>query len=116
MDANSCIVNVSNFPEPNLPRILPKKDIKTLWLPLVVYTNTDQQETTRLRVDWEWSTKVVANRESNFERSGYEMLDEIEIKNRQISESEKMKGDVDILLNCPIPTFLKSLVHSAVSQ
>ena len=69
-----------NFPGPNLPRILPKKDIKTLWLPLVVYTNTDQLETTRLRVDWEWSTKVVANRESNFERSGHE----IEIKTKQI--------------------------------
>ena len=32
--------------------------IKTLWLPLVVYLNTDQQETTRLGVDWEWSTFV----------------------------------------------------------
>ena len=31
-------------------------------------------------MDWEWSTKVVANRESNFERNGYEMVDEIEIK------------------------------------
>ena len=54
-------------------------DINRLWLPLVVYTNTDQQETTRLGVDWEWSTKVLVKREGNFERSEYEVLDEIEI-------------------------------------
>ena len=54
-------------------------DINRLWLPLVVYTNTDQQETTRLGVDWEWSTKVVVKREGKFERSRNEVLDEIEI-------------------------------------
>ena len=58
---------------------LSKKDINTLWLPLVIYTNTDQQETTRLGVDWEWSTKVVVKREGNFERSKLQVLDEIEI-------------------------------------
>ena len=55
------------------------EDINRLWLPLVVYNNTDQQETTRLGVDWEWSTNVVVKREGRFERSGYEVLDEIEI-------------------------------------
>ena len=54
-------------------------DINKLWLPLVIYTNTDQQETTRLGVDWEWSTNVVVKREGNFERSEPEVLDEIEI-------------------------------------
>ena len=44
-----------------------------------MYTNTDQQETTRLGVDWEWSTSVLVKREGPFERSGYEVLDEIEI-------------------------------------
>ena len=58
---------------------LSSDDINRLWLPLVVYTNTDQQETTRLGVDWEWSTKVVVKREGSFKRSGYEVLDEIEI-------------------------------------
>merc|ERR1712218_264468 len=58
---------------------LSSDDINRLWLPLVIYTNTDQQETTRLGVDWEWSTKVVVKRESNFERSEPEVLDEIEI-------------------------------------
>ena len=54
-------------------------DINRLWLPLVVYTNTDQQETTRLGENWEWSTNVLVKREGSFKRSGYEILDEIEI-------------------------------------
>ena len=55
---------------------LSQDDIKTLWLPLVVFLNTDQQETTRLGVDWEWSTFVNVKREGNFTRSDYEVLDE----------------------------------------
>ena len=54
-------------------------EINTLWLPLVIYTNTDQQQTTRLGMGWEWSTKVNVNREGNFTRSGYEVLDETEL-------------------------------------
>ena len=50
--------------------------MQRLWLPLLVYTNTDQQETTRLGVEWEWSTDVNVKREGNFTRSGYEVLDE----------------------------------------
>ena len=34
------------------------EDISKLWLPLVIYTNTDKQETTRLGVEWEWTTDV----------------------------------------------------------
>ena len=52
-------------------------EINKLWLPIVVYLNTDQQETTRLGENWEWSTNVNVNREGNFVRSGYEVLDEI---------------------------------------
>ena len=54
-------------------------EINTLWLPLVIYTNTDQQETTRLGCCVEWSTSVNVNREGNFTRSGYEVLDETEL-------------------------------------
>ena len=50
-----------------------------LWLPLVIYTNTDQQETTRLGVDWEWTTDVWVKREGNFIRSDLDVLDEIEV-------------------------------------
>ena len=38
--------------------ILSEEEIGNLWLPLVVYTNTDQQETTRLGWINEWSTSV----------------------------------------------------------
>ena len=46
---------------------------------MVVYTNTDQLETTRLGMEWEWRTDVLVKRENQFERSGNEVLDEIEI-------------------------------------
>ena len=55
------------------------EDINKLWLPLVVYTNTDQQETTRLGVEWEWSTNVMIKREGQFEQSQVQVLDEIQI-------------------------------------
>ena len=54
-------------------------DIETIWLPLIVYDNTDQKEVTRLGVDWEWSTRVTVTREGNFTRSGIEEVDEAEI-------------------------------------
>ena len=55
------------------------EDIHMLWLPLVVYTNTYREETTRLGENWEWSTKVLVKREGAFERSEPEVLDETEI-------------------------------------
>ena len=42
-------------------------------MPLLVYTDTDQQKTIRFVDDWEWSTYVPVKREGNFSRSGYEM-------------------------------------------
>ena len=56
-----------------------EEDLERLWLPLVVYANTDQQETTRLGMDWEWSTSVSVLREGNFTRSDLTVFDEIEI-------------------------------------
>ena len=50
-----------------------------LWLPYVIYENTDQKESTRLGMDWEWVTRISAIREGNFTRSGMEVADEIEI-------------------------------------
>ena len=52
------------------------EEILSLWLPLVVYVNTDQQETSRVGVEWEWSTEVNVKREGNFTRSDYHVLDE----------------------------------------
>ena len=58
---------------------LTEEDIKTIWLPLIVYDNTDQMEVTRLGMDWEWGTSVTVTREGNFTRSSIEEVDETEI-------------------------------------
>ena len=53
-------------------------DIKKIWLPLIVYDNTDQKEVTRLGENWEWVTRVTVTREGNFTRSPIQMVDEAE--------------------------------------
>ena len=56
-------------------------DINSLWLPLVIYDNTDQKEVTRLGEygNGEWNTFISVIREGNFTRSGLEEVDETEI-------------------------------------
>ena len=54
-------------------------DINQLWLPRVIYDNTDQKQQTRVGAMWEWSTLVSVLREGNFTRSDIDVLDEIEI-------------------------------------
>ena len=58
---------------------LNQDDIKKLWLPMVIYANTDQKETTRLGDNWEWRTNVFINREGNFTCSSDEVVDETHI-------------------------------------
>ena len=58
---------------------LNEKDIARIWLPLIIYQNTDQKESTRLGVQWEWLTRVMVTREGGFSRSGSEEVDEAEI-------------------------------------
>ena len=58
---------------------LSTSDKNDIWLPLVVYDNTDQKEITRLGMDWEWITTVAVTREEeNPERSGMDVIDEVE--------------------------------------
>ena len=58
---------------------LSKSDVYNIWLPLVVYDNTDQKEVTRLGMDWEWITTVAVTREEESpERSRIEVVDEVE--------------------------------------
>ena len=57
-------------------------EIQKLWLPLIIYDNTDQKETTRLaarQADAQWATTITVSKEGNFTRSGLEQADEIEI-------------------------------------
>ena len=56
-----------------------QSDIETLWLPNVIYENTDQKETTRLGSNWEWKTSVIIKREGNSTLSGLDTVDETEI-------------------------------------
>ena len=47
---------------------LTEVDKSSIWLPIVVYANTDQKETTRLGWIEEWSTDVVVSRDGNLTR------------------------------------------------
>ena len=61
---------------------LSQNDIKLLWLPEMVYENTDQKETTRLGEfgNGEWKTKVIVRKEvEHGTMSGPESVDETEI-------------------------------------
>ena len=59
--------------------VLSEEDFNRIWLPLIVYDNTDQKETTRLGENWEWMTMVTVTREGEFVRSGVEDVEEVEI-------------------------------------
>ena len=60
---------------------LQKKDFEKLWLPEIIYENTDQKESTRLGEfgAGEWKTRVVVKREGTSTLSGLETVDETEI-------------------------------------
>ena len=48
--------------------LLRQDEVKMLWLPLVIYWNTYQHETTRLGMEWEWKTEILVQREGNISR------------------------------------------------
>ena len=58
---------------------LTDSDVRKLWLPRIIYANTDQKKTTRLGMEWEWVTDVSVIKKGNFTRSGMEEVDEAEI-------------------------------------
>ena len=72
-------VTYQNLKKKTSLNALTDEDIKTIWLPLIVYENTDQKEVTRLGENWEWVTRVTVTREGNFIRSSDLMIDEAEI-------------------------------------
>ena len=55
---------------------LTQEDIQLLWLPKVIYENTDQKESTRLGTQWEWETGVVVERNKSGTPTGLETVDE----------------------------------------
>ena len=74
-------VKYQNLKKKTSLNVLTEYDFRQLWLPLVIYDNTDQKDSTRLGDPngWEWSTLVFVVREGNFTRSGLEHVDEAEI-------------------------------------
>ena len=61
-------LSFNNLKEQTYLNALTEEDKKNIWLPIVVFDNTDQKETTRLGVEWEWSTSVTITREGSFTR------------------------------------------------
>ena len=59
--------------------MLTQEEIDMLWLPLVIYWNTDQEETTRLGESWEWKTDVSVQKEGEARMNSKEDIDEAEI-------------------------------------
>ena len=73
-------VTYHNLKEKTSLNALTDEDIGQLWLPLVIYDNTDQKESTRLGMEWEWVTRVSVVKEGNFtRRSELDEVDEAEI-------------------------------------
>ena len=73
-------VKFHNLKEKVSLNALSENDIENLWLPLVIYDNTDQKTSTRQ--GWlteEWVTRISVAREGKFKRSGLEEVDEIYI-------------------------------------
>ena len=68
-----------NLKEKTALNEMKEEDIQQLWLPLIIYTNTDQKKTTRLGMEWEWSTSITITREANFTRADLYDVDETEI-------------------------------------
>ena len=56
-------VTFENLKTDSTNNLLRQEEVKMLWLPLVIYWNTDQEETTRLGESWEWKTEILVQRE-----------------------------------------------------
>ena len=61
-------ISYSNLKNEVFLNALTNENIESIWLPLVVYENTNQKETTRLGWTAEWSTSVTVSRDGNFTR------------------------------------------------
>ena len=72
-------VKYQNLKNDSSKNLLSEDEVKMLWLPLVIYWNTDQAETTRLGVEWEWTTDVLVEREGEAKINSEEHIDEAEI-------------------------------------
>ena len=72
-------VKYQNLKEKISLNALTENDIGKLWLPLIIYDNTNQKASTRLGWITEWVTRVFVVKEGNFTRSGMDEVDETEV-------------------------------------
>ena len=72
-------VNYQNLKKDWTINTVREDDVKTLWLPLVLYANTDQQETTRLGEKWEWSTIIHILRKGDHSRNSFTEVEEAHV-------------------------------------
>ena len=70
-----------NLKEKDSLNALQKRDFEKLWLPEVIYENTDQKESTRLGEfgAGEWKTRVIVKREGTQTPIGSNSVDETQI-------------------------------------
>ena len=61
-------ITYNNLKHKTYLNALTDHDATQVWLPLVVYANTNQRETSRLGNSWEWSTSVSVTRQGGFTR------------------------------------------------
>ena len=72
-------VTYQNLKTDSTNNMLTQEEYNMLWLPLVIYWNTDQEETTRLGESWEWKTDVMVQKEGEAKRNAIDDIDEAEI-------------------------------------
>ena len=103
-------VTYQNLKIDSTRNLLRKNEVKKLWLPLVIYWNTDQEETTRLGKDWEWATEILVQREGTLTRSPLTELDEAEIFQ---GAENSLRMEQTYTLGCPkknkSPNFVSQL-------
>ena len=61
-------ITFNNLKRNSTLNALSEYDMNSIWLPVLIYANTDQRETTRLGHITEWSTSVEVSRDGNFTR------------------------------------------------
>ena len=61
-------ITFNNLKRNSTLNALSKYDMNSIWLPVLIYANTDQRESTRLGHITEWSTSVEVSRDGNFTR------------------------------------------------
>ena len=78
---NESRVTYHNLKNQTSLNALTDDDVQKIWLPIIVYDNTDQKEVTRLGEygNGEWATSVTVTREGRFTRSDIGEVNEAEI-------------------------------------